>query len=204
MASANPRVRGFTLIEMMVTLAVIVVLLLIAVPSFQAFRQRAALRTASEQALSFWNQARLEAAKRNALVRVGVKASGGDYCLGASTTTLATETALCDCFTAGACDVAAFPGPGNQAQWNRVRLSKVTLGTSNYPTVATNKTVVIDPHLTFLTETGDAGVIQLAGPVGQKAYLLNLNVDPFGRATLCESTAAVDKMSDYGQRRCGP
>lgn len=204
MASEHPRVRGFTLIEMMVTLTVIVVLLLIAVPSFQTFRQRAALRTATEQAVGFWNQARLEAAKRNSMVRVGVSVSGSNYCMGASTTTLATEEALCDCFTAGACNVAAFPGPGNQAQWNRVSLAKVTLGTSNFPTVATNKTAVIDPNLTFLTETGDAGVIQFAGPTGKKAYLVNLNVDPFGRATLCESTSAADKMSDYGQRRCSP
>src|SRR5436190_5096275 len=62
------RVRGFTLIELMITLAVIVVLLLIAVPSFQSFRQRAALRGGAEQAMSLWQQARFEAAKRNSYV----------------------------------------------------------------------------------------------------------------------------------------
>ena len=45
------RVRGFTLIELMITLAVIVVLMLVSIPSFQAYRQRAAVRAVSEQAL---------------------------------------------------------------------------------------------------------------------------------------------------------
>jgi prepilin-type N-terminal cleavage/methylation domain-containing protein len=198
------RIKGFTLIEMMVTLAMIVVLLLIAIPSFRTFQQRAALRSASESVLGFWNQARLEAGRRNQMVKVGVKVTGTSYCLGAQTTTSGADQALCDCFTANACDVAAYPG--NQQQWNGATLSKVTLGTSDWPTVATNKTAVIEPNRSMLTETGDAGVIQISSPSGPRAYLLNLQVDAFGRAQLCESTSvsAANRMSDYSQRRCAP
>ena len=42
------RIRGFTLIELMITLTVVVVLLLIAIPSFLSFRQRAALRVVQQ------------------------------------------------------------------------------------------------------------------------------------------------------------
>lgn len=196
--------KGFTLIEMMVTLAVIVVLLLVAIPSFRSFQQRAAIRSASEGVLGFWNQARLEAARRNSMVKVGVKVTGSTFCLGAQTTTLGTDQTLCDCFTANACDVAAYPG--NQQQWSGSTLSKVTLGTSDWPTVATNKTAVIEPNRSMLTETGDAGVIQIASPSGPRAYLLNLQVDALGRAQLCQSTSVgvANSMSDYGQRRCAP
>lgn len=198
------RAKGFTLIEMMVTLAVIVTLLLIAIPSFRTFQQRAALRTASEAVLGFWNQARLEAARRNQMVKVGVKVTGTSYCLGAQTTTNTADATLCDCFTANACDVGAYPG--NQQQWNGSTLSKVTLGTSDWPTVATNKTAVIEPNRSMLTETGDAGLIQIASPAGSRAYLLNMQVDALGRAQLCESTsvAANSRMADFAQRRCAP
>src|SRR5690348_1661960 len=73
------RVRGFTLIELMTTILVIVVLLILATPSFISFRQRSALRGAGEQVFSLWNQARLEAAKRNQLVKFVVKSSGTDF-----------------------------------------------------------------------------------------------------------------------------
>ena len=55
------------------------VLLPIALPSFEGVRQRAAFGASAEQLLSFWNQARLEAAKRNQMVKVGVvQSDSGD------------------------------------------------------------------------------------------------------------------------------
>jgi len=85
------RSGGFTLLELMVTLAVVAILAVAAVPSFEASRQRAAIKGAGDQVLSFWNQARFEAAKRNSLVKVGVYTSGASYCIGAATTTMSFE-----------------------------------------------------------------------------------------------------------------
>ena len=124
--------RGFTIIELMVTVAVIIVLMLIAQPSFEGLRQRAALRGAGEHLISFWNQARLEAAKRNSMIKVGVvQSSGGStFCLGAATTTDPTDTVPCDCTSASpssdVCDIARFPG--DQSEWRSVTLSGITLG----------------------------------------------------------------------------
>lgn len=200
--------RGFTLIEMMVTLAVIVVLLLLALPSFQATRQRAALRGASEHLVSFWNQGRLEAAKRNRLVKIGVvqSGSGATFCLGAATTTDPNDTSPCDCTSAApatlsdTCDVARFPS--DNGEWSGSTLTGVTIGTSNWPTVAAIKPVVIEPKRTTLTSTASAGTISLAGPPGPRAYQLRMNVDSMGRALLCEPTGAQAKLSDFGGRQC--
>lgn len=192
---------GFTLIELMVTISVFAILAMLALPSFEAVRQRAALRGAGDQLLSFWNQARFEAAKRNQLVKVGVKQSSSQvFCIGAATTTDPADTTPCDCLTANACDVAQFPA--DSSEWKLVRLSGVTLGTSTWPSAS--HPAVIEPKRTALTDGNAAGTITLDGPPGGRAYKLRLNVDQFGRGVLCEPTSAVDKLSDYGNQRCSP
>lgn len=202
MPSSSRRIRGFTLIELMITLAVIVVIMLLALPSFASFQHRSALRGSSEQALGFWNQARFEAAKRNQMVKVGVKVSGSQFCLGATTTTVddPDNDEPCNCFTVGACNVTIFPADpaNNQAEWRGVTVS----GT---PTLGTNTGVaVIEPKRTALTATTMAGAISFAGPIGRRNYRVNLLVDRFGRAVLCGSNSAPDTMSDYTNRKCGP
>lgn len=61
---------GFTLIELMVTLAVAAVILATAVPSFQTLMVNNRLATQSNQLVTALNLARSEAVKRNTLVTV--------------------------------------------------------------------------------------------------------------------------------------
>jgi prepilin-type N-terminal cleavage/methylation domain-containing protein len=203
MASGN---RGFTIIELMVTVAVVIVLMLIAQPSFEGLRQRAAVRGAGEHLASFWNQARLEAAKRNGLVKVGVVQSGGGstFCLGAATTTDPTDTVPCDCTVeapaSDVCDIARFPN--DQSEWRNVTLTGITLGGGTDLTDI--EATVIEPKRTNLVVPGDAGTISISGPSGQFDYRINLAVDRFGKAQLCESTSAADHLSDYATRQCAP
>jgi prepilin-type N-terminal cleavage/methylation domain-containing protein len=190
------QILGFTLIELMVTLAVVVVLLLIAMPSFTSFRQRAALRGGAEEALSLWNQARFEAAKRNSRVKYGVVVDGTDYCIGVATTTDPADETPCDCMDADDCDIAHFPA--DQGEWRGVSLTDApTLGQDT-------GVVVIDPKFTSLTEFDDAGAVSFLDPAGSKSYQLNMHIDRMGRAYLCESSNAVDHMSDYTTRTCDP
>lgn len=208
MRVSQRRSAGFTLIELMVTVAVIVIVTLVALPSFQAQRQRAALRGAGDQVLSFWNQARLEALKRNSMVKVGFvqSDSGKTFCMGAALTTDTADTTPCDCTQASpgsnVCDVARFPANNNE--WNSVSLSGLTLGGGT--DLNTIEPVIIEPKRLFLQVPADDGTVSLNGPSGSRAYKLNLSVDRMGRAYLCESTSATDQMSDYGvnSRRCAP
>jgi prepilin-type N-terminal cleavage/methylation domain-containing protein len=201
MATGSRRIAGFTLIELMITVAVFVTLALLAAPSFYSLRQRSAIRDAGDQTLSFWNQARFEAAKRNQYVKVGVKAgSGTAFCLGAATTTDASDTTPCDCTTASpstnACDVARYPN--DQNDWRNVTLS----GT---PTLGSNSGVaVIDPRLTSLADATALGSITLAAPAGSFNYKLILHIDQMGRGVLCESNTDARPMSDYTDRLCAP
>jgi type IV fimbrial biogenesis protein FimT len=196
MASRRHPYRGFTLVEMLITIAVVLVLLMIAVPSFIELRKRSTLNSTGEQVLGAWNQARLEAAKRNSLVKFGYTASGGHYCVGAATTTDPLDTTPCDCTTAGACNVLAFPGADQD--WRKIEV----LGT---PTLGQNSgVVVIEPKRTSLTESADAGAITFQTPTGGYNYRLNFRVDGMGRGVLCESNSAPNKMPAYINLRCGP
>lgn len=65
-----PRTRGFTLIELMVTIAILAILLSIAVPGFQAFVQNSRATTLANQLTTAINLARSEAIRRGAVVSV--------------------------------------------------------------------------------------------------------------------------------------
>jgi prepilin-type N-terminal cleavage/methylation domain-containing protein len=188
--------QGFTLIELMVAVGVVFVTLLIALPSFFAMRQRAALRAAAEDTLSLWQEARMEAAKRNQMVKFGVSGSGGAFCLGVATTTDPADATPCDCTGVDAtkvCDVGTFPS--NTSEWRNVSLQGATLGQNT-------GVAVLDSKRSALTDAADAGGITLNGPPGRNAYSITLRIDQFGRGVICEPTSATSKMPDFSTRQC--
>lgn len=203
MRAPRRQLKGFTLIEIMVTLAVVFIFFIMAVPSFAGLQQRSAIRGASDQLLTFWNEARFEAVKRNQLVKMGVMTTAdGAFCLGAATTIDEADQTPCDCSSAApasnVCDVARYPA--TQAEWNGATLAGVTIGGTT--SLAALRPVVIEPKRTTLTEPTDRGTISLAAPPGNKAYKINLHVDQLGRGLLCESNTATGQLSDYTNRRC--
>lgn len=76
----RPRHRGFTLIELMVVLAIIGILLLLGTPLFTTFMANSRIKTASEAFANALVQARTEAIKRNEPVEF-VISSGWLVCL---------------------------------------------------------------------------------------------------------------------------
>jgi len=196
------RVRGFTLIELMITLAVIVVLMLVSIPSFQAYRQRAAVRAVSEQALGLWQQARFEAAKRNTYVRFGV--AGGGTCIGAAPQGLVNGTDVPTSANASACDCTGADSTNlcdiftsKSTDWQASTIN----GT---PSLGGNTgLVVLEPKNDMLTLSTDAGAIRFAGPPGKQSYRINLRIDAMGRGFLCRSNTSAP-LSDYATRSCDP
>lgn len=68
-SGACARARGFTIVELMITVAVAAVLLVIAVPSFNNIINANRLTTAANSLVNALNSARMEAIKRNAPVQ---------------------------------------------------------------------------------------------------------------------------------------
>jgi len=199
MRSEWPNERGFTLIELMVSLAVLAILAVLAVPSFIEFRERAAVRGAGDQLVSFWANARLEALKRDVPIAVSIMKSGSNTCMGAST--VATG---CDCFTAAACNVAQYPADStaaSQSDWRGATVvGQPTLGPTDSDDVGL---AVIDPKRGYLATAGDVGGVTFQSP-GSHNFYLRLYVDRWARAYLCAPTNSPLTLSDYTTRTCAP
>lgn len=77
---ASPIKRGgFTLIELMVTIAILGLTLAMAAPSITTWIQNAQIRTAAENILSGLQLARTEAIRRNANIRFTLAATGAGW-----------------------------------------------------------------------------------------------------------------------------
>jgi type IV fimbrial biogenesis protein FimT len=93
--------RGFTIIEMMIGIAIMGILLMLALPEFSLFLQNAQIRNASESILQGLNLARSEALRRNAAVRFQLVSDLTSGCALASSSpawvvSLDDPTAKCD------------------------------------------------------------------------------------------------------------
>ena len=71
--------RGFTLIELIVVIALIAILTAIAVPSYQTFMVRSRLKGAARQVMSDLMNARMMAVSLNQKVKVHVESDGHTY-----------------------------------------------------------------------------------------------------------------------------
>jgi len=82
MHTHTPSNRGFTLIEMMITITVTAMLLMIAVPSFKNASLSSQLRSAASDFIASSNLARSEAIKRGSPVTLCVSADGSTCAAG--------------------------------------------------------------------------------------------------------------------------
>lgn len=100
--------EGFTLVEIIVTIGIIAILVLIAVPPFRSFLQNRRLTLAAEELYSALVLARSEAVKRNQTIFVRFNV-GNDWCYGLN------AGSNCDCSIANNCTLATFR-PANSTQ----------------------------------------------------------------------------------------
>ncbi|WP_029147764.1 GspH/FimT family pseudopilin [Methylophilus sp. 5] len=87
------RQQGFSLIELVVTMAVLVSVATIAIPAFQASIGNAQIRTVAESIHSGLQQARMEAIKRNARVKFTLQTNGA-WQIGCMTPTTTCPTTI--------------------------------------------------------------------------------------------------------------
>jgi type IV fimbrial biogenesis protein FimT len=87
---------GFTLIELMITISILVILLTVAVPSFREFVQSQRVKTASFDLFAAITYARSEALKRNGDVTLSAATGGwaNGWSISAGGSTLRTQAAL--------------------------------------------------------------------------------------------------------------
>jgi len=116
--------RGFTLVELMIAVAVLAILAVAVAPSFNGFFDRYRVTRAADTFSSFLINTKSEAIKRNKPVRTVITSSGGGatWCAGM------TENATCDCSTAGACQIDAADRVISSASFKGVKLKSPATG----------------------------------------------------------------------------
>ncbi|MFS8064085.1 MAG: Tfp pilus assembly protein FimT/FimU [Luteimonas sp.] len=167
---------GFTLVELMVTLAVLAIVLVAAVPSFVDFFDKSRVRGAADNVISVISNARVESVKNDLDVNLAFTGSGSAWCVGANAATAPTggneagAAAACDCTVTTEClvsgarsaiDVGAAPG--------------VSIGT--LPAA-----LVFDSKLGVITPLG-AREVTLTSPRGK--YDIKVEMNALGQARLC-------------------
>ena len=182
--------RGLTLIELMVTIAVLAILLALAVPAFSDFFEKARLRGAADDLESFVNAQRLNAVRSDRDINLTLRGAGSNWCVGARA---AADPALgaqvppataCDCID----DATECTVGGQQAV-----LSSAASGSSTTIDAA-DIAVVIDSQRGTLTNFANAGNVVLTSSSGR--FQLRVDVQPLGQARTCV-TAASEPMSGY-------
>ena len=172
--------QGFTMIELMITIAILAALAALAAPSFTDFIERARLRSSVEEVVSFLATARQEAVKRDRDVTVAVGGDEDAWCLGAVAAQdpanegdpVATLPAACDC--SGAPDACTIGGERRTIE------------------VATGSGVTMDADnsVTFSSKFGGLADLSAVGtPLVLKSktekYEINVVVTPLGHARSC-------------------
>lgn len=175
--SHKRRVLGFTLIELMVTLAVMAILLVAAVPSFVDFFDKNRVRGAADGVISLISNARAEAVKTDLDVNIAfTSTSGTSWCAGANAAAPPTggnpalAAATCDCTNAAQCRVSG-------------QRSAIEVGA--YPNVAIGAlpaAFTFDSNLGAISPLG-VRAATLTSPKGK--YDLAVQVNALGQARLC-------------------
>ena len=178
MRAANPP-RGFTLIELMVVLAILLVLALIAMPSFSDFFERNRVRGAATEVIAVIDNARAEAVKNDLDVNIAMIGSGTAWCVGANAATIPTPgnppdvAVACNCTDTAQCQVSGM---------------RLAMDVGAFPDVAVGDVpdpLVFDSTLGAIVPLGGR-VVTLTSPKGK--YDVTIEVNGLGQARMCTPT----------------
>ncbi len=167
---AHWKYSGFTLMELLVTLAVLAILVAIAVPSMSGVLERRKVHGAGEKLFADLMFAKTEAIKRNQTVRVSFIGSGTTWCYG-----MAIDTS-CDC-TASDCTIDGVLKVTDQDDFPGVSVK------------AGSSFVGGSTSFTPLRGAANAGNLQFSVPIGAE---LGVVVSAFGRVRMCSTDFNFD------------
>jgi len=172
---------GFTLVELMVAIAIVLLLLLIAVPSFADLIDRARVRGAAGAAISVLSEARGGAVQRNKDVVVHFAGTDPAWCVGAvSATNPATGSPVDPSVQDQECECDSAPTTCKVGDQQLTVLSAdyngVTMGTrpGNF---------VYDGRFGWVQGLTPPSNVIFTSPKGK--YQIQLNVAPLGQASMC-------------------
>lgn len=160
--------QGVTLVELVVTIAVLAILVTLASPSLTDFAERQAIKGAAESIVGVIAQAKEEAVKRDKPVRVEFTAWGAGVCAGA----IEGSSTACDC-SQNTCPLAS--SAESERDLKRIKLASA-------PAFGGGTFFVIDPKTGTLLDPGATGSLQLSTAGG---YTVQVSVNALARPAIC-------------------
>ena len=186
---SRPEPRGFTIIELMVGVALMATLMLIAAPNFSTWLQNTQIRTAAEATLNGLHLARAEAVRRNTPVIFQMTSTLDNSCALSTTGTnwvVSLDPVAGSCGTAPSADLAT-PGAGRIVQVRasgdgsknatiQASQSSITFNGLGRPTTAGMTVAIRNPTGGSCAPTGPMRCMQVA-------------VSSMGQVRLCDPQA---------------
>ncbi len=182
---------GFTVIELMITIAVVAIITSLALPSYRTILEKRQVTSGAEQLSAFLSAVQIEAVKRNENLAVRYMRTDSDtWCVGiVPVATGSTSNTPCDC-TKAVTDASACKIDGQLRVFSDANL--------NYPKIMDKMTgdgaFVFDPVRGLLVEPADVPTFELLSREGK--YALNVGVSATGRVKAC-SNGSSKKVPGY-------
>ncbi len=169
--------KGFTLVELMIALAILGILVGVAVPSMQNFFERSRIASAANTLYNDLKYVRSEAIKRDANIYIKFT-PGNDWCYAYS------DTTGCNCAETDA-------GAGDYCRADNIHYQNNYL---NYDGVALNETLIND-ELQFTKLRGDTSITTFESPqtiaLNSENYQVNIKITSEGLISICTQNEGI-------------
>ncbi|MCI4567396.1 GspH/FimT family pseudopilin [Lysobacter sp. CFH 32150] len=179
MRSPRKLLLGVTLVELMVSLAVLAILATVAVPSFVDFLDKNRVRGAADAVVSLVSSARAEAVKNDLDVSIAMVGSGAAWCMGGNAATPPSGG-----LPAGAADPCDCIDPADATEC-LIAGQRFVIEVGAYPDVRVGTLpapLTFDSTLGAISPLGSRSVV-LTSPRGK--YDLSIQINSLGQARLC-------------------
>lgn len=178
---------GFTLIELMVAVAVLFVLTVIAAPSFTTYLDKARVRGAADNVVNLIAQARQGGVKHDRDVSLAITGEDATWCIGANQAvdpaagSQAVGAVACDCTDSTKCLV------------DNERLVASSSEHAGVTLTSPSSNMTFDGRLGIRSDANtadaDASSFDLTSKSGR--FVLTVNVSPLGQATVCSKAGNI-------------
>lgn len=181
--------KGFTVIELMVVIAVVAIITSLAFPSYRALIQKRQVTSGAEQIAAFVSAVQIESVMRNERLVIDYDRTDGDtWCMGLTTNTAAP---YCDCTQtdAGQADFCAIDSVPRILTSDELTYPDVLEAINGDGKLGFDpiRGLTGDPTNNF--QAGDTASFELESDSGK--FALNVEIGPTGRVRICSDASGT-------------